>query len=58
MAFFAGAAVPLCSFSHHHKLIAYELGLAASTVRVLFFRAMRKLGAANRSEAKPPRTRR
>ena len=36
---------------HHDKLIAYELGLADSTVRVLVFRAMRKLGVATRSEA-------
>jgi DNA-binding CsgD family transcriptional regulator len=34
----------------HNKLIAYELGLSASTVRVLVSRAARKLGAASRAE--------
>jgi DNA-binding CsgD family transcriptional regulator len=33
-----------------NKLIAYELGLSHSTVRVLFARAARKLGAASRRE--------
>ncbi|CAN5732338.1 hypothetical protein BH11MYX4_BH11MYX4_01600 [soil metagenome] len=36
---------------HHDKLIAHDLGLADSTVRVLLFRARRKLGAASRAEA-------
>ena len=39
------------STGQHDKLIAYELGVAHSTVRVLFFRAMRKLGARSRAEA-------
>jgi len=36
---------------HTDKVIAYELGLAPSTVRVLLHRASRKLGASTRSEA-------
>lgn len=36
---------------HTDKEIAYELGLAVSTVRVLVHRATRKLGAATRREA-------
>ncbi len=36
---------------HHNKLIAYDLGLAHSTVRVLLHRAATKLGAGSRSEA-------
>lgn len=36
---------------HTDKVIAYELGLAVSTVRVLLHRATRKLGAATRREA-------
>jgi DNA-binding CsgD family transcriptional regulator len=36
---------------HENKLIAYELGLAASTVRVLMQRAATKLGASSRPEA-------
>jgi DNA-binding NarL/FixJ family response regulator len=36
---------------HSNKVIAYELGLAASTVRVLVHRAARKLGANTREEA-------
>ncbi len=48
---------------HSNKVIAYELGLAASTVRVLLHRAAVKLGATTREEllrkfgalAKPPR---
>jgi DNA-binding CsgD family transcriptional regulator len=35
---------------HHNKLIAYELGIAASTVRVLMSRAMAKLGVESREE--------
>jgi len=36
---------------HSNKVIAYELGLSASTVRVLLHRAARKLGVATRAEA-------
>ena len=36
---------------HADKVIAYELGLAPSTVRVLLHRAARKLGASTRREA-------
>lgn len=36
---------------HSDKVIAYELGLAVSTVRVLLHRAVQKLGAATRKEA-------
>lgn len=36
---------------HTDKEIAYELGLSASTVRVLLHRAARKLGASTRREA-------
>ena len=35
----------------HDKLIAYDLGLASSTVRVIMFRAIRKLGATSRADA-------
>ncbi|HET9955706.1 MAG TPA: LuxR C-terminal-related transcriptional regulator [Polyangiaceae bacterium] len=35
---------------HHNKLIAYELGIAQSTVRVLMSRAMSKLGVRTREE--------
>jgi DNA-binding CsgD family transcriptional regulator len=35
---------------HHSKLIAYELGIKDSTVRVLISRAMAKLGARTRAE--------
>jgi DNA-binding CsgD family transcriptional regulator len=35
---------------HHNKLIAYELGIAQSTVRVLMSRAMAKLGVGSREE--------
>lgn len=35
---------------HHNKLIAYELGIAQSTVRVLMSRAMSKLGVRTRAE--------
>jgi len=35
---------------HHNKLIAYELGIASSTVRVLMARAASKLGAHSREE--------
>ena len=36
---------------HSNKVIAYELGLSAATVRVLLHRAARKLGASTRAEA-------
>ena len=36
---------------HTNKVIAYELGLSDSTVRVLLHRACRKLGVSNRAEA-------
>lgn len=36
---------------HSNKVIAYELGLSASTVRVLMHRAVKKLGAKSRGEA-------
>jgi DNA-binding CsgD family transcriptional regulator len=36
---------------HSNKVIAYELGLAASTVRVLLQRAAQKLGARTRADA-------
>lgn len=39
------------ALGHTNKLVAYELGIAASTVRVLFARAARKLGASSREEA-------
>jgi DNA-binding CsgD family transcriptional regulator len=38
------------SFGHTNKVIAYELGISHSTVRVLVARAARKLGAASREE--------
>jgi len=38
------------AMGHSNKLIAYELGLAASTVRVFVARAAAKLGAASREE--------
>jgi DNA-binding CsgD family transcriptional regulator len=40
----------LAALGRSNKLIAYELGLAHSTVRVLFARAAVKLGARTRSE--------
>ncbi|HVY30468.1 MAG TPA: helix-turn-helix transcriptional regulator [Polyangiaceae bacterium] len=39
------------ALGHSNKLIAYELGLAHSTVRVLLARASSKLGARGREEA-------
>jgi DNA-binding NarL/FixJ family response regulator len=41
----------MAAMGHHNKLIAYELGLAHSTVRVLLHRAAAKLGAACRRDA-------
>jgi DNA-binding CsgD family transcriptional regulator len=38
------------ALGHSNKLIAYELGLADSTVRVLLYRAAAKLGAARRED--------
>jgi DNA-binding CsgD family transcriptional regulator len=35
---------------HHNKLIAYELGISASTVRVLLHRSAQKLGVRTREE--------
>ncbi len=37
-------------FGHHNKLIAYELGISDSTVRVLIARAASKPGLRGRSE--------
>ena len=42
--------VALLALGHHGKLIAYELGISASTVRVLLARAARRLGAKTRNE--------
>jgi DNA-binding CsgD family transcriptional regulator len=42
--------VGFAQLGHHNKLIAYELGIAASTVRVLMARAAAKLGASCREE--------
>lgn len=36
---------------HSNKVIAYELGLSDSTVRVLLYRAVRKLGVTTRTDA-------
>lgn len=36
---------------HSNKVIAYELGLSAATVRVLLHRAARKLGVSSRADA-------
>jgi DNA-binding NarL/FixJ family response regulator len=44
------AARASAAAGQHDKLIAYELGLADSTVRVLLFRACRKLGATSRAD--------
>jgi DNA-binding CsgD family transcriptional regulator len=38
------------ALGHHNKLIAYELGIAHSTVGVLLHRAARKLGTTSREE--------
>jgi DNA-binding NarL/FixJ family response regulator len=42
--------VDLVALGHSNKVISYELGLAWSTVRVLVFRACRKLGVRKRAE--------
>jgi DNA-binding CsgD family transcriptional regulator len=42
--------VAYAKLGHHNKLIAYELGIADSTVRVLLSRAAQKLGVRSRSE--------
>lgn len=42
--------VAYASLGHHNKLIAYELGIAASTVGVLLHRASIKLGVKTRGE--------
>jgi DNA-binding CsgD family transcriptional regulator len=41
----------LVAMGHHTKLVAYELGISPSTVRVLLTRACRKLGVKTRAEA-------
>ncbi|MFO0612097.1 MAG: helix-turn-helix transcriptional regulator [Polyangiaceae bacterium] len=43
-------AVGYASLGHSNKLIAYELGVSASTVGVLLFRAAAKVGAKSRAE--------
>jgi DNA-binding NarL/FixJ family response regulator len=42
--------VALANLGRHNKLIAYELGIADSTVRVLLSRAAAKLGVGPRAE--------
>ena len=42
--------VGYAALGHHNKLIAYELGIAASTVRVLMARAASKLGVRTRDD--------
>ncbi len=42
--------VALAKLGRHNKLIAYELGITASTVRVLMSRASAKLGVRKRAE--------
>jgi DNA-binding NarL/FixJ family response regulator len=42
--------VTLVSMGYGNKAIAYKLGVADSTVRVLTARALRKLGATSRRE--------
>ena len=42
-------AVAFAALGHNNKLIAYEMGIAAETVRVLLHRAARKLGASDRA---------
>jgi DNA-binding CsgD family transcriptional regulator len=43
-------ALGFAALGHSNKLIAYELGIAASTVAVLLHRAARKLGSAGRRD--------
>ena len=43
-------AVAFAALGHANKLIAYEMGIAAETVRVLLHRAAKKLGARTRAE--------
>ena len=43
-------AVAFAALGHNNKLIAYEMGIAAETVRVLLHRAARKLDAHDRDE--------
>ncbi len=43
-------AVSLVAMGHSNKSIAYELGLAVSTIGVLLSRASKKLGAMTRRE--------
>jgi len=43
-------AVAFAALGHNNKLIAYEMGIVAETVRVLLHRAARKLGARDRDE--------
>jgi DNA-binding CsgD family transcriptional regulator len=43
-------AVAFAALEHNNKLIAYEMGITAETVRVLLHRAARKLGARDRDE--------
>lgn len=42
--------IALASMGHHNKLIAYNLGISHSTVRVLLARAARKLGVGTRED--------
>jgi DNA-binding CsgD family transcriptional regulator len=44
------AAVGFAALGHTNKLIAYEMGIAASTVAVLLSRAARRLGVRSRAE--------
>jgi len=43
-------ALAYAALGHTNKLVAYELGVSASTVAVLLHRAARKLGASTREE--------
>jgi DNA-binding CsgD family transcriptional regulator len=43
-------AVAFAALGHGNKLIAYEMGISADTVRVLLHRAARKLGATTRTD--------